>query len=116
MKALVGIDATGTYQPALNLLKRLEFPEATTTLVHVSDLGLLLEDSEFFNAEMSAEYARIAYDQGYVALKRAMSLASARDLHPNTKLLHGRPAGMLLAEADSELSDIVAVCTEHYGA
>ena len=115
MKAVVGIDIKGNYRHVLSLLSRMAFPTSSTTLLHVADPSLPFSYSHAVDAALQAEFARVTHDLGLSALDGANLLAQEGKLQPKLKLIFGKPAGMLIAEAENELADIVAVCASQHG-
>jgi hypothetical protein len=65
MKTLVGIDNTGNYEAALNLLSRLAFDDLQLEVVHVDDSNIM-HGKRSFGFAGAAEIARMDQDDSLI--------------------------------------------------
>jgi nucleotide-binding universal stress UspA family protein len=116
MKVLVGIDNQGVYRPVINLLGRMQFEGAETTLAHSADVmfpvpmyGIAAE------AALGAEFAEGVREIGKAALEEASDLACGRGIKADTVLLSGAAGPALVELADSEHFDLIAIQSVNKG-
>lgn len=117
MKVLVGVDNSGVYRPALNLLGRMRFEGAKVTLANSVDV--------MFPVPMYGIAAEAAYGVDFVenmreigeeSLQEASDLACGRNLQADTVLLNGAAGPALIEFADSEHFDVIAIHSVRKGA
>jgi nucleotide-binding universal stress UspA family protein len=115
MKTIVGIDAQGEYQPAIELLARLRFPKMTTTLLHVANPSVPYTDQGMVDPIAQAEFTKVITNAGIRALDRAKDEACTRDVNAKTKLVYGSTTHGLTHEAEDTNADLIAVNATHHG-
>jgi nucleotide-binding universal stress UspA family protein len=64
---------------------------------------------------MLAEYTKVVQNLGLTALDAATDEACSRDLKAKTKLVFGRAANCMIAEADLAGADAIGLCATHRG-
>ncbi len=113
MKAVLGVDAQGSYREALNLLLRLDIPELEVKVVHV------VETFEEFASFMPNHYYQHAFlhneaeTQGFVdPVIAELGKASVPAL---PAILYGTAPGQLQEFAQTEHADLIAVGSERKG-
>jgi nucleotide-binding universal stress UspA family protein len=115
MKIILGIDAKGDYSPAMCFLHRLKVPQPQVTLVHAADTNLPMPSFGAFEASQVASYSNAMENIGRDALDRAVDDACNHHMKPKTLLMFGSPAASLIAAAESEKAELVAVRATHEG-
>ncbi len=110
MKTIVGVDSTGLYRPALNLLSRLNFENQRVHLLHVGEqiplmMPLTPGGGEFPVAQLEEEER----EAGQALLERTVGEASECGLPAEASYDIGNPAHCLIATADREEAGLVAV-------
>jgi len=106
MKTLVGIDNTGNYEAALNLLSRLAFDDLQLEVVHVNDSNIL-HGKRSFGFASSAEIARMDQDDSLIL--GAEMTAKALGFATTRETLFGSPPKMMVEHANRLKADIVAI-------
>lgn len=109
MKVLVGIDSAGHFQPALDLLKRLDFPGLEVTLAHSIDAVPPLPAIGVGEAAFGVDLAESSRLAGYGCLERALARARELEIRAETTLLAGAPGPALIECSDREGADLVAI-------
>lgn len=111
MKAVVGIDSGGGFDPAINLLARFRFPNLHVDLLHCIESSVV--SSRFPDAlgpehpftEMHEEYEK----EGRRALQQAADYASSKGLPCDQHITCGPPARALIEFADRHGSDLIVI-------
>lgn len=112
MKAVVGVDLARLYQPAMNLLRRLEIPDVSLHAVH--SVESVLPDGGFGPSGGSDPIAEITaqrVEAGHALLHEAESLYPGMTL----ELEHGDPAWVIEQSAKRVQADLVVVGSERKG-
>lgn len=115
MRAIVGVDAQGTYKPALCLLASLGFPEPHVNLVFAADPTMPFQPPYGADAASQAEYTKVVQNIALLALEQASQDCCGRQLNSLQRLVFGAPANMLISEAENTKAELVAVCATHSG-
>lgn len=110
MKAIIGIDTSNNYRPAIDLLARLGFAQPSVTLLHAANTACPMQGVD---AHVEAEYVKVVQNLGLAALDLAIDHACGLDLKPKSKLVFGRAADALILEATQGDADLLAVCATH---
>jgi nucleotide-binding universal stress UspA family protein len=107
MKAVVGVDVAGLYEPALNLLGRLAFPSVELNLIH-ADVPIGMETPQSF--VWTPEVFAIQNDIDDRILLDAQEAAARNGLTTTkSEKLIGSPSGLLLNRADEIHADLVVI-------
>ena len=112
MKAILGVDARRAYRPALELLARLRFNKLSLTLLHAVNAECAFE---WPDAHTEAEYMKVVQNLGLQALDGCVDEACGLDIQSRSKLVMGRAADSLSAEAKAQDADLIALCATHSG-
>lgn len=109
MKTVVGIDLSGNYMPALETCLELDFPNQEYLFVHA------IEPLPPYAPEMpggildSAAWIKHLRSAGDSAVTKAEARACRSHIQSDSRVVHGSPAGTLIAEADDAHADLIAV-------
>ena len=110
MKTDVGVDSDGLYRPALNLLARLAFEGQRLHLLHVGEHVPLLTPFMPGPDELPVPQVEEAErDAGQALLQRVSREASEHGFEAEASYDVGNPAHRLIAQADAEEADLIAV-------
>lgn len=117
MKTLVGIDSSGTYRPALDLLGRLRFAENRTILAHIEPpvTGVLAGSPVLYDGSMAEVELAIERD-GKRLLCEAERIAEGAGIEFTEGVqATGGTSGILLNLAEERRVDLVAIGSERRG-
>lgn len=116
MKAVVGIDLGGRYEPALGLLQALRFPETQARLLHCVEP--VMPDGGFPEPGSAGPFAQIIAELERLGQKHLDEVAQAvQPWSPGvtSKLCMGRAVASLCQEAKAWQADLVVVGSERKG-
>jgi nucleotide-binding universal stress UspA family protein len=116
MRAVVGVDLGGRYEPALALLQALRFPEVQARLVHCVEP--VMPDGGFPDPGSAGPFAQIIAELERLGQKHLEEVAEA--VQPwipgvTSKLCLGRAVPILCQEAETWPADFVVVGSERKG-
>jgi nucleotide-binding universal stress UspA family protein len=110
MKALLGVDASGHYDPALRLVGALRFSQLELTLVHASSPITMFVPMSYVPAvEAQTEYAAAVQEIAEKALDEARTKACDLGLKADARIGLGSAAEVLTQHAEEMQADLVAV-------
>jgi nucleotide-binding universal stress UspA family protein len=115
MKIILGVDLGNSYRYVLRLMQRLDFADASLTLLHAAESPLTVPtyDGTRYNSFLP-NMIEANREAGHRALDEA--LTAAGELGCVDKVLRtGTPAGVLLETASSEDADLLAIGAEPKG-
>lgn len=117
MKAIVGVDTTGTYEPALRLFARLNFPNSDLTLFNAADL--VFPYTSFgvpVTVDATNQFVDGLQEAGEAAVAEAKVIAESYGLSVKTKVKSGPCVLMLLDQAEAMGADLIALASTRKGA
>ncbi len=114
MKVVLGVDTQGSYKPTICLLARLHPARREMVLVHAADSSSYWVGG-YGEAGVQVDYARALENAGRTALDEARSDSCSHDFRPTTRLVLGPAGHGLMAEAEKEHADLIAVNANHKG-
>lgn len=116
MKSIIGIDTGGTYEPAIRLFARLNFPDPDVTLLNVADL--VLPYTSFAmppTVEPMNQIVEGLRQAGEAAVSEAEELANSYGLAAKSEVVSGPSVLTLLDRADELNADVLAVASTRKG-
>lgn len=117
MKAIIGIDSGGSYEPAVRLFARLKLANPDTTLINVADL--VLPYTSFGvppTMQATNEFVEGLREAGRHAVAEAKAIYAEYGGEAKTQVVSGPAVLTLLDEADRIDADVVAVASTRKGA
>lgn len=117
MKAVIGIDAAGAYEPALRLFARLKFPNPEPHLINVADLVMPYTSFGVPPAlEATNQFVEGLRQAGECAVKEARCIAKTYGLTCESAVIAGPSVLTILDEADNLGADLISVASTRKGA
>lgn len=116
MKAIVGVDTAGTYEPALRLFARLKFPNADVTLLNAADLVFPYTSFAMpATVETSNQVIEGLRQAGEEAVAEAKQIAATYGLEAKAEVKQGPCVLTLLDRAEELGVDLIAVASTRKG-
>ncbi len=116
MKAIVGVDTSGTYEPALRLFARLKFPDAHATLLNAADLVFPYTSFGLpATVDATNQFVEGLRSAGEEAVAEAAKIAEAYELPVTTEVISGPSVLTVLDRADHIGADLIAVASTRKG-
>ena len=116
MKALIGIDTVGTYEPAIRLFARLGFPNVDLTLLNAADLVLPYTTFAMpASVDPTNDFVEGLKIAGQEAVEDAAKIAKSYGIDAKTEVVSG-PSVLTVLDRAAELGvDLVAVASGRKG-
>lgn len=116
MKALIGIDTVGTYEPAIRLFARLGFPDVDLTLLNAADLVLPYTSFAMpASIDPTNDFVEGLQNAGREAVAEAAKIAQTYGIEAKTEVVSG-PSVLTVLDRATELDvDLVAVASGRKG-
>ncbi len=117
MKALIGIDTLGTYEPAIRLFARLGFPNVDLTLLNAADLVLPYTSFAMpATVDATNDFVEGLRNSGEEAVGEAAELAKSYGIEAKTEVVSGPSVLTVLDRADELGVNLVGVASGRKGA
>lgn len=113
MRAIVGVDADGSYRMAMDLFRRLDFGESRVELMHVDEWISGNYALDPMGYELLVTTNSVRQDQTERLLAAAQTEAKAANLCAGTLAGVGRPSETLSRRAEETYADLIAVGSTH---
>lgn len=117
MKALIGIDTMGTYEPAVRLFARLGFPNVDLTLLNVADLVLPYTSFAMpATVDPTNDFVEGLQNAGKEAVGEAAGIAKSYGIEAKTEVISGPSVLTVLDRADELGVGLIGVASGRKGA
>lgn len=116
MKALIGIDTAGTYEPAVRLFCRLKFPNPDLTLLNAADIVFPYTSFAMPPAiDATNDFVSGLKEAGHQAVKEAAVIAKSFGVEAKQEVISGPCVLTVLDRADALGVDLIGVASTRKG-